>query len=173
MYTLASKFGANVYIILQFTLATTYTYTKLRFRRLFWDGSVPQLVQKLWHKTQMGRLLKPSRNEKGWKNFYLRQKWCPFLQLTAEIKTLILVQLEIFLGPIYFVRALIDKRICSSSPKYLGYSNQNLYCFMANLWILVAFLSLPSLSNQASILLNLFTLLISLVNIFQKSLSAN
>ena len=24
MYTLASKFGANVYIILQFTLATTY-----------------------------------------------------------------------------------------------------------------------------------------------------
>ena len=27
MYTLASKFGANVYIILQFTLATTYTHT--------------------------------------------------------------------------------------------------------------------------------------------------
>ena len=27
MYTLASKFGANVYIILLFTLATTYTST--------------------------------------------------------------------------------------------------------------------------------------------------
>ena len=26
MYTLASKFGANVYISLQYTLATTYTY---------------------------------------------------------------------------------------------------------------------------------------------------
>ena len=33
MYTLASKFGANVYIILQFTLATTYR----PFKVLVWD----------------------------------------------------------------------------------------------------------------------------------------
>ena len=40
MYTLASKFGANVYISLQFTLATTYTYNFRTWKVKSWRPSV-------------------------------------------------------------------------------------------------------------------------------------
>ena len=43
--------------------------------------------------------------------FLAAPKMVPFLQLAAEKKTPFLVQLEVFLGPSYFVMALVAKAL--------------------------------------------------------------